>query len=531
MSHKKSPSMPADVENPRRRSAADSETSIEPEHYHRFPRRRCPTDLLCVGPHHPELGAAETPSPDASAHQFYHYMPKCFLAVPGGGLGASQSTHSCYGEDAWHEGTTKTTIRAENEVEAHREANNYKFGFRKWKGHVTEKPIEDQSDIIKELHSDLSYACDVVNRPVAKPPKFEVIPEDSENSREKDSAPLLMSSPLPAVLIPVPEIPARKTSRHWFTLPADLLPLVFITLIFGYTDREHNLCTAETKFATAITSIIPLSYYIGMGIASISAQSNFAVGAVVNATFGSISEMTFYITALLHGHHAGTKCYEEIVKAALTGTLLGCILFVPGICMIIGGIKHREQRFNSRSAGVSSALLFISVGGVFAPTIFSKAFGSLVCESCTNIPGNGSAPFVCRDCHYDTVSGSCHVPAFGDDEGSKLRIRTRFYWPNLNSSQSTVPSSRVSVLHRAAYFKRSMSSCVRPRLSSWIVGSEARWGKALRSFSQHSSSRLGPASQILNREPVLLFSWMFTTPPWMYIQPALGQRGGRRERR
>ena len=62
---------------------------------------------------------------------------------------------------------------------------------------------------------------------------------------------------------------------------------------------------------------------------SISAQSNFAVGAVVNATFGSITEMTFYITALLEGHHEGNKCYEEIVKAALTGTLLGCILFIP----------------------------------------------------------------------------------------------------------------------------------------------------------------------------------------------------------
>lgn len=49
--------------------------------------------------------------------------------------------------------------------------------------------------------------------------------------------------------------------------PADLLPLVFITIIFGYADREHNLCSSETKFATAITSIIPLSYYIGMGIA------------------------------------------------------------------------------------------------------------------------------------------------------------------------------------------------------------------------------------------------------------------------
>lgn len=36
---------------------------------------------------------------------------------------------------------------------------------------------------------------------------------------------------------------------------------------------------------------------------------------------------------------------------------------MQGICMIIGGIKHSEQRFNSRSAGVSSALLFISIGG------------------------------------------------------------------------------------------------------------------------------------------------------------------------
>lgn len=62
---------------------------------------------------------------------------------------------------------------------------------------------------------------------------------------------------------------------------------------------------------------------------SISAQSNFAVGAVVNATFGSITEMAFYITALLQGHRAGNKCYAEIVKSALTGTLLGCILFIP----------------------------------------------------------------------------------------------------------------------------------------------------------------------------------------------------------
>lgn len=45
--------------------------------------------------------------------------------------------------------------------------------------------------------------------------------------------------------------------------------------------------------------------------------------------------------------------------------------------------------------------------GVFAPTLFSKAYGSLVCEACTNSTGGnstGSGPFVCHNCHYDLVS-------------------------------------------------------------------------------------------------------------------------------
>lgn len=570
--HKSSSLAPGDAENLRTRSAADSENCGDHEQNHRAPRQQPQTDWLGIAPHHPELGSAEMPSHDASSHHFCHYTPKCFLTVHRGGHAASarstpsrgvRSTPSRYGEEGWHEATSKTTIRAENEVEAHKEANNYKFGFRKWKGNVTEKPIEDQSEIVRELHSDLSIVkpqegsvvtfgnivyvfvfgwwmsliyllispvmfltilgapygklClrmalyliwpfgksvekpgDVVRRSIIKPPKCEVIPEERDCEDTKDAAPLLVSSPIP-VELPVPEPPARKTSKHWcrvstyvwlllgypivvvfhclacvlswllvFTIPVakmnarvlstmllvspkdiqihkvekahghetkvtlccfhafniyyykytvqginifalNLLPFVIFTLIIGYTDHDHNYFSAETKFATAISSIIPLSYYIGMGIASISAQSNFAVGAVVNATFGSITEMTFYITALLQGVRAGTKCYEEIVKAALTGTLLGCILFIPGICMIIGGIKHREQRFNSRSAGVSSALLFISIGGVFAPTLFSKVFGNLVCDSCSNVPGNGSTPFVCKDCHYDTSQTDPHL--------------------------------------------------------------------------------------------------------------------------
>uniref|UniRef100_A0AAV2IZF9 Sodium/calcium exchanger membrane region domain-containing protein n=1 Tax=Knipowitschia caucasica TaxID=637954 RepID=A0AAV2IZF9_KNICA len=520
MPHKQAWLMPDEADSVRQRNQGEQPENHGEyiEHHYRFPQRPSQTERLCPGSHHRDHSPSDLHSPEASGHHFCQYTPKCFLTVhKGGPAGSTRSTASWYGDEAWHDSTTRTTIRVENEVEAHREANNYKFGFRKWKGHVTERPIEVRSDIDKELYSDLSTvrpqegklcwkmgcyfiwpfgksiqkASDVRRTNTTKPPRCQ-LPEDGDSqSSEKDSSPLLASSPYP-VEVPVPEVAANTTSTHWhhpgtyvwlllgypvlvaghfiafliswllvFTIPVaklntraittvllmapddiifhkldkslagetrvvlccnkainlhyykysvlginifalNLLPLVITSLAIGYTDSDHAYFSAETKFATAITSIIPLSYFIGMGIASISAQSNFAVGAVVNATFGSITEMTFYITGLLQGQKAATKCYEEIVKAALTGTLLGCILFIPGICMIIGGIKHQEQKFNSRSAGVSSSLLFISIGGVFAPTLFSKTFGNLVCESCTSVPGNTSVPFICKDCHYDS---------------------------------------------------------------------------------------------------------------------------------
>eukprot|EP00064_Thunnus_orientalis_P012610 superscaffoldBa00001954_g12645 len=467
------------------------------------------------------------------------------------------SHHVC--EDSWEDLQSKRTIRAENEVEANKLVNNYMFGFRKWKSHVTERPFEDRSEVVKELYSELNVirprtgpghlitignvayvllfgwwvslayllvsilmfitvagvpygklclklSCyflwpfgksiheigNTLRRCCEQMPDCDCIIEGME-----DNSPVLLPSPTE---VPIPEMPGRPVrTPYWhristyvwlllgypllvaihflacffswilvFTIPVakmnartlsvilllapedvsvstcsqrkhqgyetrallccyhaanwyyykytvdginvfavNLLPLVIIAMVIGYIDRENKYASSDVKFATAIGSIIPLSYYIGMGIASISAQSNFAVGAVVNATFGSITELTFYITALLRGHRAANPCLQEVVKAALTGTLLGCILFIPGICMIIGGLRHSEQRFNSRCTGVSSSLLFISVGGVFAPTLFSKAYGNLVCNACTNSTGgNSSGPFVCHNCHYDLNNGT-----------------------------------------------------------------------------------------------------------------------------
>ncbi|XP_054034182.1 uncharacterized protein LOC104300054 [Dryobates pubescens] len=441
----------------------------------------------------------------------------------------------------------KTTLTAENAVEANKLSNNYKFGFKKWKSHVTARPWEDRSEIVKELYSDLnvirssggsSVTCGnvlylllfgwwlsllyvllaavmlitIVGAPYGQLcwdlagyflwPFGKVIQKvEVPKSRQAlgaceasagETSPLL-SGPVPRrwrpqcwadtkhwqragtvawlclgypllvlahglvcvtawlliILIPVAKLSARTVTSvllqppdqvlirrlkmteaplegevilccyhavnpYYYKYAVDginvfavnLLLLVLLTLVLGYVDSHNRLTSSSIKFTLALLSIMPLSYYIGMAIASISAQSNFAVGAVVNATFGSITELTFYITALIKGSREGNRCYAEVVKSALTGTLVGCVLFVPGLCMVIGGIRHQEQRFNSRSAGVSSALLFLSVGGVFAPTLFSKVYGKLVCGECHNITQNPLGHYLCHNCHFDLMDNN-----------------------------------------------------------------------------------------------------------------------------
>ena len=163
--------------------------------------------------------------------------------------------------------------------------------------------------------------------------------------------------------------------------------LVIFALVFNYSidyiDGIGDKAKHWIKFLISVFGVIPLAYYIGMAIASISAQSTYAVGAVLNATFGSIVEITLYIATLVHGKKQGTfECTESIVKNSLTGSLLLTMLLLPGLCMVVGGIRYPEQNFNARSAGVSSTLLFVSIVGAFAPTFFNKAFGKYSCESC-----------------------------------------------------------------------------------------------------------------------------------------------------
>jgi Ca2+:H+ antiporter len=134
-------------------------------------------------------------------------------------------------------------------------------------------------------------------------------------------------------------------------------------------------------FSCALLSTIPLAYFIGMAVSSITVQTgNIALGSVINATFGSIIEIILYCFAIIQGR-------ELMVEGAIVGSILCGLLALPGVSMFSGGLIRKEQAFNSKAAGVSTTMLLMSVLGVFSPTIFQMIYGSLEmrCKPCPEV--------------------------------------------------------------------------------------------------------------------------------------------------
>ena len=133
-------------------------------------------------------------------------------------------------------------------------------------------------------------------------------------------------------------------------------------------------------FALALFSIIPLAYFIGQAVASISAQSSMGMGAAINAFFSTIVEVFLYCIALNQGK-------AQLVEGSIIGSIFAGILFLPGLSMCFGAIQRKTQRFNVKSAGVTSTMLLFAVIAAFGPTLFYQIYGS-VSNSRTSLPSN-----------------------------------------------------------------------------------------------------------------------------------------------
>jgi Ca2+:H+ antiporter len=154
------------------------------------------------------------------------------------------------------------------------------------------------------------------------------------------------------------------------------LMVVVLFVIFDYwillevLDMKLFITHPAFLFVTALFSIIPLAYFIGQAVASISAQSSMGLGAAINAFFSTLVEVFLYCVALDQGK-------GRLVEGSIIGSIFAGILFLPGLSMCFGAIKRKTQRFNARSAGVTSTMLLFAVIAAFGPTLFYQIYGTV----------------------------------------------------------------------------------------------------------------------------------------------------------
>ncbi|KAJ5580729.1 hypothetical protein N7450_007030 [Penicillium hetheringtonii] len=150
-------------------------------------------------------------------------------------------------------------------------------------------------------------------------------------------------------------------------------------------------------FTLALFSVIPLAYFIGQAVASISAQSSMGLGAAINAFFSTVVEVYLYCVALSEGK-------AQLVEGSIIGSIFAGVLFLPGLSMCFGAIKRKTQRFNVKSAGVTSTMLLFAVIAAFGPTLFYQVYGSheLNCHACAGTLSTLNRD--CRQCYFSQTS-------------------------------------------------------------------------------------------------------------------------------
>ena len=124
-------------------------------------------------------------------------------------------------------------------------------------------------------------------------------------------------------------------------------------------------------FITAAVSLIPLAGVIGRATECLAQRAGPGVGGLLNATFGNAAELII-ATVALHKHHIG------LVKASITGSIVGNLLLVLGLSFFVGGLGRRSQKFHRTAATNTTAMLFLAVVALIMPAVFDLAlYGTL----------------------------------------------------------------------------------------------------------------------------------------------------------
>lgn len=144
-----------------------------------------------------------------------------------------------------------------------------------------------------------------------------------------------------------------------FTSWLDLfLVFVPVTIVLELLKADHL-----AVFISAGLAIIPLAGILGRATEHLTAHVGAGVGGLLNASLGNAAELIIALVALREGLH-------DVVKASLTGSIVGNILLVLGLSMLAGGLKYERQTFNQTAAGTGASLLLLAAVGLIIPALF-----------------------------------------------------------------------------------------------------------------------------------------------------------------
>ena len=150
--------------------------------------------------------------------------------------------------------------------------------------------------------------------------------------------------------------------KNWLLL---LLVFVPVALALEYVFHSSGIAV----FIASSLAIIPLAGLMGRATEQLAERLGEGVGGLLNATFGNAAELIIAIMALRAGFH-------DLVKASITGSIIGNILLVFGLGAVWGGLKHASQTFNRTAASLGATLLVLSAIGLVVPAIFHHLAGA-----------------------------------------------------------------------------------------------------------------------------------------------------------
>jgi len=139
-----------------------------------------------------------------------------------------------------------------------------------------------------------------------------------------------------------------------------LLIFVPVTIWLGVTHASPTWV-----FLSACLAILPLAGLMGEATEHIAHHTGPGIGGLLNATFGNMAELIIGAFALRAG-------YIDLVKASLTGSIIGNILMVLGLAMLLGGWKYKELQFSRLAAESGSSMMVLAVVALVIPSIYAQ---------------------------------------------------------------------------------------------------------------------------------------------------------------